>query len=82
MSSYMSCTHCGLTVRLRAPYLLLERCPRCLARRGISVPMEVSERSSRTSPRPSPPAAKSRPKPRPSPRVSVIGVGQRPSETF
>jgi hypothetical protein len=40
---FMNCPQCGLSVRLRAPYLILERCPRCLARNRESVPMELSE---------------------------------------
>ncbi len=42
--SQMKCSRCGLSVRLRAAYLALERCPRCLAREGISVPMEIFAR--------------------------------------
>jgi hypothetical protein len=41
--SYMSCPHCGLSIHLRAAYLTLERCPRCLARRGTTVPMQAVE---------------------------------------
>lgn len=41
--SFMNCPRCGLCVRLRASYLTLERCPRCLAKRGISVTMYVSD---------------------------------------
>ena len=41
--SYMNCPRCGLSVRLRAAYLTLERCPRCLAKAGISVPMQITE---------------------------------------
>jgi len=46
--SYMNCSRCGLSVRLRASYLLLERCPRCLARSGVSVAMHVTDRPQRT----------------------------------
>lgn len=41
--AYMNCPRCGLTVRLQAAFLALERCPRCLARTGLSVPMQLSE---------------------------------------
>jgi len=41
--SYMSCPRCGMSVRLRAPYLLPDRCPRCAARSGVSVPLEVTD---------------------------------------
>ena len=39
---FMNCPDCGLKVRLVAPYLLLERCPRCLVRRRQIVEMRVS----------------------------------------
>jgi hypothetical protein len=42
--SYMNCPCCGLSIRLRASYLALERCPRCLARRKVAVAMYVSQR--------------------------------------
>jgi len=40
--SYLNCPRCGLSIRLRAPYLALERCPRCLARAGLTIPMYVT----------------------------------------
>jgi hypothetical protein len=40
--SYMNCPSCGLSIRLRASYLALERCPRCLARRKVAVAMYLS----------------------------------------
>ncbi len=44
--SYMSCPRCGLTVALRAEYLTLERCPRCVAKARVAVPMFITgERS-------------------------------------
>jgi hypothetical protein len=42
--SYMNCPCCGLSIRLRASYLAIERCPRCLARRKVAVAMYLSER--------------------------------------
>jgi anti-sigma B factor antagonist len=39
---YMSCPRCGLTVPLRASFLTLKRCPRCVAIRRLSVPMVMS----------------------------------------
>jgi hypothetical protein len=42
--SYVNCARCGLTVRLRAAFLALDHCPRCLARRGIAVEMLTSKR--------------------------------------
>ncbi len=40
----MNCPTCGLSIRLRASYLAVERCPRCLARRQTAVPMYISLR--------------------------------------
>jgi hypothetical protein len=45
--SYLHCPRCGLSVRLRAPFLTLDCCPRCLARRGTIVSMRLSEHRSR-----------------------------------
>jgi hypothetical protein len=42
--SYMNCPRCRFSVRLRASYLTLERCPRCLARRQVVVHMYISDR--------------------------------------
>jgi anti-sigma B factor antagonist len=39
----MSCPRCGLTVPLRARFLRLSHCPRCLAGAHIAVPMFVKE---------------------------------------
>jgi DNA-directed RNA polymerase subunit RPC12/RpoP len=39
---FMNCPDCGLKVRLVAPYLLLERCPRCLVHRRLIVEMRVT----------------------------------------
>ncbi|MGA2010059.1 MAG: hypothetical protein ABSH51_05940 [Solirubrobacteraceae bacterium] len=38
----MRCPHCGLSVPLRAAYLTLDVCPRCVARRRVTRPMAVS----------------------------------------
>jgi hypothetical protein len=38
----MNCPRCGLSVRLVAPYMLVERCPRCLAHRRQIVEMYVT----------------------------------------
>jgi hypothetical protein len=57
--SYMHCPSCGLTIHLRAPFLTLERCPRCLARRGAAIPMRVSEYRSWPAPTDNAPVAKS-----------------------
>ncbi len=42
--AYMNCPCCGLSIRLRASYLAMERCPRCLVRRKAVVAMYISER--------------------------------------
>ena len=36
---YQHCPRCRLAIRRRASYLVLARCPRCLARAGISSPL-------------------------------------------
>ncbi len=41
--TYMNCPRCGLTVQARAHYLIVDRCPRCLARRRKLVQMEPVE---------------------------------------
>jgi hypothetical protein len=38
--SYMSCPRCALSIRIRASWLVMERCPRCLARHGTVVELE------------------------------------------
>jgi hypothetical protein len=38
----MSCQHCGLTVPLRAAFLTLDVCPRCVAHGRVTRPMTVS----------------------------------------
>ena len=48
--SYMHCSSCGLSIRLRASFLTLDYCPRCLARRGAAIPMRISEHRSRPTP--------------------------------
>jgi anti-anti-sigma factor len=35
----MTCGRCGLSLRLRGPRLNLDRCPRCFAFAGVSVPL-------------------------------------------
>ena len=39
----MNCPDCGLSVPLRARFLTLDVCPRCLARRRVARPMIVSD---------------------------------------
>ena len=41
---YMNCPRCGLSIRLRASFLAIERCPRCLARSKVAVEMYLSQR--------------------------------------
>jgi hypothetical protein len=42
--SYLSCPRCRLTIRIRAPYLAMRNCPRCLARAGLPTPMYATPR--------------------------------------
>jgi hypothetical protein len=48
--SYLSCPRCRLTIRIRAPYLALRNCPRCLAHAGLPTPMYTSSRRVSASP--------------------------------
>ncbi len=41
--TYLSCPRCGLAVRVRAPYLTMEHCPRCLARHRRVIDLEVTD---------------------------------------
>jgi hypothetical protein len=41
--SYMKCPSCGFSIYLRAAFLTVDWCPRCLARRGKAVPMSATE---------------------------------------
>jgi hypothetical protein len=36
---YLNCPTCGLSVRVQAEFLMMRNCPRCIARRGIPIPM-------------------------------------------
>jgi hypothetical protein len=40
--AYLNCGRCGLQIRIRADYLRMDNCPRCLARSAIVSPMAVS----------------------------------------
>lgn len=40
--TYANCPQCGLSIRLRSPQLIVEHCPRCLARRRVAVPTVTS----------------------------------------
>lgn len=42
--SYLTCPRCRLTIGIRAPYLTMRNCPRCLGRAGLPTPMYVSPR--------------------------------------
>jgi hypothetical protein len=41
--SYKKCPSCRFSIYLRAAFLTVDRCPRCLARRGTAVPMSATE---------------------------------------
>lgn len=36
------CPRCGLRIKVRAAFLLMENCPRCLGRRRIVAPLVLS----------------------------------------
>jgi hypothetical protein len=40
---FMSCSKCGLSVRLVSPHMPLERCPRCLVHRRQIVEMHITQ---------------------------------------
>jgi hypothetical protein len=40
---YMKCPSCGLSIYLRAAFLTVDRCPRCLAHRRMAVRMSASD---------------------------------------
>ena len=36
---YLNCPRCALSIRVRAEYLIIRHCPRCLARAQLPVPL-------------------------------------------
>jgi hypothetical protein len=48
--SYLTCPRCRLSIHVRAPYLMLRNCPRCLGRVGLPTPMYVSSGPRLTAP--------------------------------
>jgi hypothetical protein len=50
----MHCPHCGLRVALRASYMTLEVCPRCLARNRVARPMVLEPPSAAEESEPDP----------------------------
>ena len=36
---YLNCPRCALSIRVRADFLTIRKCPRCLARSAAAVPM-------------------------------------------
>ncbi len=40
--AYLNCGRCGLEIRIRASFLKIENCPRCLARAAIVTPLVLS----------------------------------------
>jgi hypothetical protein len=40
--SHLYCERCGLQVKIRAAFLHIDNCPRCLARRAIVAPLILS----------------------------------------
>ena len=39
---YLNCGRCGLEIRIRASFLRINNCPRCLARSAIVTPLVLS----------------------------------------
>jgi hypothetical protein len=48
--AYLSCPNCGLSFRVQALDLVIERCPRCLARAGRITRLLLSEEPHPVSP--------------------------------
>ena len=77
----MHCPRCGLTIRLRSPYLTVEDCPRGLARAKRAV---VSSARARRLPKPRPRSSRGRSSTagaRRRPTLSVIPIGRRRAPT-
>ncbi|GAC1320996.1 MAG: hypothetical protein NVSMB25_14140 [Thermoleophilaceae bacterium] len=36
---YLNCPRCALSIRIRAAFLVMRHCPRCLARARVTVPL-------------------------------------------
>lgn len=43
--AYLHCARCGLQIKIHAPFLSIENCPRCLVRTAIVSPMTLSSSS-------------------------------------
>jgi hypothetical protein len=43
--AYLTCGRCGLEIKIRAAFLRIENCPRCLARSAIVSPLVLSTRA-------------------------------------
>ena len=37
--AYLHCGRCGLQIKIQAPYMCIENCPRCLARSATVAPL-------------------------------------------
>jgi hypothetical protein len=55
--AYLTCGRCGLEIKIRAAFLRIENCPRCLARSAIVSPLVLSTRALTPAAGGSPPAA-------------------------
>ena len=42
--TYLHCDRCGLQIRIQAPFMRIEHCPRCLARSAVLSPLVDSDR--------------------------------------
>jgi hypothetical protein len=36
-TNHLNCSRCGLTIKLKASWLTIEHCPRCIARNGVAI---------------------------------------------
>ena len=41
---YLHCGRCGLQIKIQAPYMRIENCPRCLARSATVAPLVQSSK--------------------------------------
>jgi hypothetical protein len=41
MMSHLSCERCGLQIKIRAAFLRIDNCPRCLARSATVAPLAL-----------------------------------------
>jgi len=47
--SYLNCPRCALSIRIRADYLAMTNCPRCMGRNQVTIPLYETPRPARVS---------------------------------